>query len=83
MLRPFVFALALAFACEALAQQDAPRIRNAQAGFSGQFRNRHWTPLVVDIENAGPARSGLLVAEMETAFTRQRVQFTRPVILPA
>ncbi len=83
MLRPFVLALVLAFACDGLAQQDAPRIRNAQAGFGGQFRNRHWIPLVVDIENPGPARTGLLVAETETAFTRQRVQFTRPVILPA
>ena len=83
MLRPVLLALALTCAGVALAQPEEPRIRNAQAGFTGQFRNRHWMPLVVDIENTGPARTGLLVAETETAFTRQRVQFTRPVFLPA
>ena len=75
--------LALASAMLAHAQSDAPRIRGAQSGFSGQFRNRHWTQLVVDIENPGPARTGLLVAETEGALSRQRVQFTRPVFLPA
>ena len=75
--------LALAFAGVADAQTDLPRVRNAQLGFSGQVRNRHWTPLVVDVENPGPARVGLLVAETEGAFSGQRVQFTRPVILPA
>jgi hypothetical protein len=85
VLRPVLLALALAlaFSSVALAPPEAPRIKNAQAGFSGQFRNRHWTPLRVDIENAGPARTGLLVAELEGAFTKQRVQFTRPVFLPA
>lgn len=83
VLRSLLLILALAFTCSGLAQTEGPRIRNAQAGFGGQFRNRHWTPLVVDIENPGPERTGLLVAELETAFTRQRVQFTRPVILPA
>ncbi len=83
MLRPLALTLVLASAGAVFAQGDAPRIRNAQAGFSGQFRNRHWTPLVVDIENPGPARTGLLVAEAESALTRQRVQFTRPVVLPA
>ncbi len=83
MLRSLALALALASATAAFAQGDVPRIRNAQAGFSGQFRNRHWTPLRVDIENPGPARMGLLVAETEGEFTQQRVQFTRPVFLPA
>jgi len=83
VLRPVLFALALAFTSVALAQPEPPRIKNAQAGFSGQFRNRHWTPLRVDIENAGPARTGLLVAELEGTFTKQRVQFSRPVFLPA
>jgi len=78
-----VLVLALAFTGGAAAQEDAPRIRHAQAGFSGQFRNRHWAPLVVEIENPGPARTGLLVAESEGFLTRQRVQFTRPVFLPA
>lgn len=84
MFRPFVFALALAAAGVGQAQEsDAARIRGAQAGFGGQFRNRHWTPLAVDIENPGPARTGLLVAETEGAQSKQRVQFTRPVFLPA
>ncbi len=83
MLRSLALALALASAASVFAQGDAPRIRNAQAGFGGQFRNRHWTRLVVDIENPGPARTGLLVAETEGEFTKQRVQFTRPVFLPA
>ncbi len=83
MLRPVLLALALAFTSVALAQPEGPRIKNAQAGFSGQFRNRHWMPLTVDIENPGPARTGLLVAEVEGAFTKQLVQFTRPVFLPA
>lgn len=83
VLRPLALALALASGTTAFAQENAPRIRNAQAGFGGQFRNRHWTPLRVDIENPGPARTGLLVAETEGAFTQQRVQFSRPVFLPA
>ena len=83
MLRPVLLALTLAFAGMAQAQPEPPRIKNAQAGFSGQFRNRHWTPLTVDIENPGPARTGLLVAEVEGVFTKQLVQFTRPVFLPA
>lgn len=83
MFRLIVFVLALASATFALAQGDAPRIRGAQTGFGGQFRNRHWTQLVVDIENPGPARTGLLVAETEGALSKQRVQFTRPVFLPA
>jgi hypothetical protein len=84
VLRHFVFALALAAVGVGQVQEnDAPRVRGAQAGFGGQFRNRHWTPLVVDIENTGPARTGLLVAETEGALTKQRVQFTRPVFLPA
>ncbi|NDE99887.1 MAG: hypothetical protein EB034_16685, partial [Verrucomicrobia bacterium] len=83
MFRLLSLLLALASATVAFAQGDAPRIRGAQTGFSGQFRNRHWTQLVVDIENPGPARTGLLVAETEGALSKQRVQFTRPVFLPA
>ncbi|MFM8469586.1 MAG: hypothetical protein ACKODH_06400, partial [Limisphaerales bacterium] len=78
-----LFFLTLAFADAAPGQGEGPRIRNAQAGFGGQFRNRHWVPLTVDIENPGPARTGLLVAETEGFFSGQRVQFTRPVFLPA
>ncbi|KAF0172061.1 MAG: hypothetical protein FD161_4152, partial [Limisphaerales bacterium] len=82
--RLFVFAIALAAVGVGQAQpEDTPRIRGAQAGFGGQFRNRHWTPLKVDVENPGAARSGLLVAETEGALSKQRVQFTRPVFLPA
>lgn len=81
--RPVAFVLALASATLAFAQGETPRVRGAQTGFSGQFRNRHWTQLVVDIENPGPARTGLLVAETEGALSKQRVQFTRPVFLPA
>ena len=62
--------LALAFAGVADAQTDLPRVRNAQLGFSGQVRNRHWTPLVVDVENPGPARVGLLVEEFGEALVQ-------------
>lgn len=83
VLHPLALVLLLAFAGGLPAQEPAPRIKNAQAGFSGQFRNRHWAPLVVDIENPGPARTGLLIAETEGFLTKQRVQFSRPVFLPA
>lgn len=83
VLHPLALVLFLAFAGVLPAQEQPPRIKHAQAGFSGQFRNRHWAPLVVDIENPGPARTGLLVAETEGFLTKQRVQFTRPVFLPA
>ena len=41
------------------------------------------SPLRVEVENPGPARAGLLVGETDGAFSGQRVQFTRPVFLPA
>lgn len=63
--------------------EELPRVRHVQVGVGGQFRNRHWTPLAVDVENPGPARSGLLVVELAGAFTGQRVEFSRPVLLPA
>jgi hypothetical protein len=81
--RPAVLALALAGGVAVQAQEDALLLRGAQAGFTGQFRNRHWTPLTVLVENPGPARHALLVAETDGVDSRQRVQFTRPVFLPA
>jgi len=81
--RPAVLVLALVCAVVAPAQEDAPELRSAAAGFTGQFRNRHWTPLTVLVDNPGPARHALLVAETDGADSRQRVQFTRPVFLPA
>ena len=75
--------LALAAAWEARAQEELPRIRGALPGFGGQFRNRHWAPLRVEVENPGPARTGLLVGETVGTFSGQRLQFTRPVFLPA
>ena len=67
----------------ASAAETAPRVRNAALGFSGQFRNRHWAPLVVDVENPGPARTGLLVVETQGHVSQQTVVFSRPVFLPA
>jgi len=82
--RHIVFALAL-LGCSAggFAQEDTPRLRSALVGFNGQFRNRHWTPLTVDIENTGPARNAVVTAELIGAASGQRVQFSRPVFLPA
>ncbi len=62
---------------------ELPRVRNAMVGFSGQFRNRHWTPLVVDVENTGGARTGWLVVEALGNVSQQQVIFSRPVFLPA
>ena len=59
VLRPLMLVLALAAAWEARAQEELPRIRGALPGFGGQFRNRHWAPLRVEVENPGPARTGL------------------------
>ncbi|NQU11677.1 hypothetical protein HQ590_12860 [bacterium] len=65
------------------AEPDVPRLRNAQAGFGAQIRNRAWTPLMVEIENPGAARTALLVGECRAEFAGQRVLFQRPVHLPA
>ena len=65
------------------AAESVPRLRNAAVGFSGQYRNRHWAPLVVDVENAGPARTGMLLVETLGSVSQQNVIFSRPVFLPA
>ncbi|MBM3877811.1 MAG: hypothetical protein FJ386_14030 [Verrucomicrobia bacterium] len=65
------------------AQPEMPRLRSALVGFNGQFRNRHWTPLTVDVENPGPACTALITVESPGAGAGQRVQFTRPAFLPA
>lgn len=84
MFRPFVLLLlAIAATGGVCAQDNTPTLRGAQAGFTGQFRNRNWTPLHLLVENPGPARQALLVAETDGVTSGQRLQFTRPVFLPA
>ena len=83
LLRVLLLVAPVVFACVADAQPDTPRVRSALVGLNGQFRNRHWTPLVVDVENPGPARTALLTAETTGANSGQRVQFTRTAFLPA
>ena len=60
-----------------------PTVRNTTIGFAGQFPNRHWTRLRVDVINPGPARTLRIVAEVQGTVSRQLTTYTRPVWLPA
>ena len=75
--------LALVAAGIGQTQTEPPRVRHVQVGIGGQFRNRHWTPVAVDVENTGPARTGQLVVELDGNLSGQRLEFIRPVTLPA
>lgn len=79
MTRGLLWVLLLCFAAVAAAD-DAPVIRHAALGFNHQFRNRHWTPLRVEIENPGPERRAVLVVEPLVAGNPR---VSQPVWLPA
>lgn len=81
--RPILMLLALVAAGIGQTQTEPPRVRHVQVGIGGQFRNRHWTPVAVDVENTGPARTGQLVVELDGNLSGQRLEFIRPVTLPA